>query len=42
LQREFADKCTSVITVGMMKPFRYESGCLPATKGNGRSKKYAQ
>jgi hypothetical protein len=42
LRWEFVDKYNNVITVGMMKPFRNESGCLPSTKGNGRSKKYAQ
>lgn len=36
------EKYKSVITVGMMKPFRYESGCLPSKKRNGRSKKNAK
>jgi len=39
LRREFVDKYNSVFTVGMMKPFRNESGCLRSKKGNGRSKK---
>jgi len=36
------DKYKKVIAVGIINPFRYESGCFPSKKGNGRSKKYAQ